>query len=116
MVINILAPNLSFDFYQISSLKLSPSSLASKLLARKEEHNEFKTGLLALDSEHRILPLLSFDNSMTQFPLVGIWVANVPSTNTSPQLDIKSPLVWAAAIRFTLQSRDFKEVQSPSSD
>ena len=86
------------------------------MLEHLKESGEFKTGFLTMDAEQRILPLLATDNAIVQYPLVGLWVTNLPLINGGENKNVKHPLVWSTCLRFVLCSQNYNSMNSPSSD
>lgn len=42
----------------------------------------FETGFLTLDEQFRVLPFMENDQLALQYPLVGVWVYNIPGLNS----------------------------------
>jgi hypothetical protein len=86
----MLAPNVSFDFYPISPLKLVLTSLTKRLLSN--EPKSYETGFLTLDQSKRVLPVSASDETAkNEYPLVGIWFSDLPSFFSMSSSSATSP-------------------------
>lgn len=105
---------------QIQPIKIVANPLSKFLTQKKfiqndvKRQNRYDTGFLTLDEEHRLLPLMENEQLTLKYPIVGVWVYNVPEINLNSNRDshqnfnksqsfeqiINHPLVWAACSRF----------------
>jgi hypothetical protein len=109
---DLIYPTASFNFIPISPLKIVSSPLSLKLAKRSTKAAKFQTGFLTLDLNQRLLPLLLSDPLAQKYPLVGIWVTNIPRSSQSSPSSFMHPLVWSACVRF-VQTSSVKEKISP---
>lgn len=97
----ILFPYLNFLFTCVSPFKVISSSLTKRLL--QENSNQFVYGFMTLDQSSRVVPLELSDSRAGQYPMIGVWVNNIPCTNSSSSLyNVVHPLVFAACCQFVL--------------
>ncbi|CDW90113.1 UNKNOWN [Stylonychia lemnae] len=112
--LNILAPNISFDFYQISQIKIASNQFLPREM---RESSDIKAGFLQIDSETKVTPINFNDSDILKNEMVGIWLSNLPvDDKQTPLQRIKDPLVWSACLKFVMLSEKFNQVNSPSSD
>ena len=52
-----------------------------------KRQNRYDTGFLTLDEEHRLLPLMENEQLTLKYPIVGVWVYNVPEINLNSNRD-----------------------------
>lgn len=109
---DLIYPTASFNFTPISPLKIVSSPLSLKLAKKSVKVGKFQTGFLTLDLNQRLLPLLLSDPMVQKYPLVGIWVTNIPRSSQPSPSSLMHPLVWSACVRF-IQTRSVKEKISP---
>lgn len=109
---DLIYPTASFCFTPIAPLKIVSSPLSLKLAKRSSKVAKFQTGFLTLDLNQRLLPLLLSDPLAQKYPLVGIWVTDIPRSNQTNAGSLMHPLVWSACVRF-VQTRSVKEKISP---
>ena len=84
-VVTIL-PNFQYELKPIATLKVVANPLARFLFQKPTKGQPtkprgFETGFLTLDDEKRVLPFMENDHVAMQYPLVGIWVYNIPGLN-----------------------------------
>ena len=113
-----LLPSLSFDYYQIRQLNYVATPFTENLLAAP---GEFRHGILSISASKRIVVQDPQSPVMSDSPVVGIWVSNLPdqnkqSTPTGKTQALKHPFVWSTCLRFILSHGRNGEVLSPSSD
>eukprot|EP00347_Sterkiella_histriomuscorum_P011346 403372804 len=119
VTLNIIAPNVSFDFYQISSLQLYNGSF-HKLSVK--DYNEVQTGYLSIDQDCKIVTFNNNDSDVMRNDIVGIWLSNlIDQSESSSQTNqvtsiMRHPLVWAACMNFIFKSERLSQINSPSSD
>lgn len=99
-----IAPNLSFDFYNIKN----PSGLD---LRRPDFLTEVETGFLSFSSKNQILAVKSYDERPGE-SIVGVWISNLPHEDK-----LRHPAIWSACARLILCESLIKAgINSPSSD
>ncbi|OMJ86511.1 hypothetical protein SteCoe_12006 [Stentor coeruleus] len=112
----ILYPSVSFQFTPISQIKLVSTPLSVKLIQNKTIQNKrekFQEGYLTMDQTGRVLPMLPSDPLAYKYPIVGIWVSNIPESQNHKAYPIMHPLVWANCIQF-IENTNIKDKISPS--
>lgn len=97
--VTLTHPTASFDFHRLESFKLVSTPLSQELLCSSSSRAKFRCGYVTLDSSKRALPLLNTDPTSIRYPLVGIWVANIPSDFEGSHM-LTHPSVWAACVRY----------------
>lgn len=114
----ILYPSVSFQFTPISPLKLVSTPLSVKLIQNKPTQNKrekFQAGYLTMDQTGRVLPMLPSDPLAYKYPIVGIWVTNIPESQNIKACPIMHPLVWANCVQF-IENTNIKDKISPCLD
>lgn len=111
----ILHPSISFQFTPISPLKLVSTPLSVRLTQNKPTQNKrekFQAGYLTMDQTGRVLPMLPSDPLAYKYPIVGIWVTNIPESQNIKACPIMHPLVWANCVQF-IENTNIKDKISP---
>jgi len=76
MNLNILAPNISFDYYKINGVKVGSTTALTKQL--RDGIFDAQSGFLSIDQENRIIPMLPSESSLSKEDMVGVWVSSLP--------------------------------------
>jgi hypothetical protein len=97
--VTLTHPLASFTFHRLESFKLVSTPLSQELLCSASGRPKFRCGYVTLDSNRRALPLLNTDPTSIRYPLVGIWVSNIPTDYSSGHA-LSHPSVWAACVRY----------------
>ena len=83
---------------------------------------DFRHGILSISASKRIVVQDPQSPVMSDSPVVGIWVSNLPeqqnkqNTPGSKPQSLKHPFMWSTCLRFILSHGRSGEVLSPSSD
>ena len=92
---HVIFPSVDLQLTPIPSLKVVASPLSLELVDHAV--TEFQMGYVTLDKAKRAILLLQSDPIAGQLPLVGVWVAHLPSRWAEPS-------VWTACVQFILNS------------
>mmetsp|Transcript_574 Transcript_574/g.888 ORF Transcript_574/g.888 Transcript_574/m.888 type:complete len:450 (+) Transcript_574:153-1502(+) len=104
-----LYPDIVVQIRPIEPLKIVATPLSQELYRNTNE--DFRSGVLTMDTAHRLVPLLSSDTMLDNYPCVGIWISGLGNTEDS----LTHPFVWAALVRFT-QLKQIKARLSADAD
>lgn len=100
-----IAPNLSFDFYQIQPFEYKD------LEDRQLKPLEVETGFFSIDHSNKIRMVSKHDERPNE-NLIGVWVSNLPDMD-----NMKDPYVWSACARLVMCEEQLQnKIKSPSSD
>lgn len=101
-----LYPDIIVQLRPVDPLKIVATPLSHELY--KSNSEVFRSGVLTMDTAHRLVPLMSLDVMLNTYPCVGIWIAGLGDDS------LTHPLVWAALVRFTQLSHIKARLSSDS--
>ena len=81
-LMTVLYPKVDIQFTPILPLKIVSTPLSISVTARKQTKG-FQSGFLTLDQSKRVIPLMYTDPMTLKYPLVGVWIANIPISSNS---------------------------------
>ena len=100
LLFDLVFPWVNLSYTPLAALKIVSTPLSIQLTSTSTP--AFDSGFVTMDKCGRVLPLLMTDPLALRYPVVGIWVANIPEpvNFTGKYTEIVHPLVWAACVQF----------------
>jgi hypothetical protein len=90
-----LYPDMLVQLRPMDSIKIVATPLSQELY--RSSTGDLRSGVLTMDTGHRLVPLTTHDSMLASYPCVGMWVSGL-----GPAEDCLShPFVWAALVCFT---------------
>ena len=120
----MMIPDISFTLRKIQPIPILSTPLSNRIARRDKQVKvtgivESQIGYVTLNQTRKIVPIIELDNSTSNVPIVGVWLAfdndeddnddvsdeehqrlNDVDHNVNSPSFLRNPLTWAMCVRF----------------